>query len=135
MLDIKDIRIGSLLLIEGRIIEVGKISGKSISWELHKDKFSIWNPFILISDKRIKPILLTEEILLSCEGITKNVYFEDRYNYDESNLYFSIEDNHWDEPCLDVFMGGHYLTCIEYVHELQDIVKVLMKEEIKIKLC
>ena len=125
-MEIEDIRIGSQLSIGG------KIDGKSISWEIHRDRFSIWNPFIPISDKRIKPILLTEEILLNCEGIVKN---KDKYYYDDSRLYFSIEDNNWEDPCLDIFMGGQYLTCIEYVHELQDIVKVLMKENLKIKLC
>lgn len=127
-MEIEDIRIGSLLAIENTVIKVGKIDRSFISWEVHKDMF---NPFIPISDKRIKPILLTEEILLSCEVIVKN---NDKYNYDESRLYFSVEDDNWEDPCLDVFMDGKYLTCIEYVHELQDIIRILMKENLKIKL-
>ena len=66
MIKPQELRIGSLLDVDGNIIKVGKIEENFISWNIAKDtaKFKIWNPFLPISDKRINPIPLTEEILL-----------------------------------------------------------------------
>lgn len=128
-MEIDDLRVGSIVQLRcGNIIKIDRVNGKFVEVFFNSKSYHSYHKH------NISGVLLTEEILLSCEGIVKNE-LTGHYDYDDSLLHFSIEDNNWDDPCLDVFMGGQYLTCIEYVHELQDIVKVLMKENLKIKLC
>lgn len=124
----EDLRINALVWCENEYFTIVEISDRLIGIKSEDGDFHV-------ACKYLHPILLTEDILLGCDGITKNKHFVNRYNYEDSNLYFSIEDGDWDNPCLDVFMGGTYLTCIEYVHELQDIIKVLMKQNLKVNLC
>ena len=135
MIKPQEIRIGSLLDVDGNIIKVGKIDENSISWNIAKDtaKFKIWNPFLPISDKRINPIPLTEEILLEF-----GFYFEDGFyclrinntafmtiillgsyaNYELSNFRQKI-----------VFSRGEFSG----VHQLQNLYFDLKNEELTFK--
>lgn len=82
----------------------------------------------------LQPIPLTEEIFLSVEGVVKHPTIENKYELEDYGIYFNIEDGYWDEPSLDIFVGGTYITCVEYVHELQNTMYWLIREELKIKL-
>ena len=135
MIQPQELRIGTLLDVDGHIIKVGKIEENSISWNIAKDtaKFKIWNPFLPISDKRINPIPLTEEILLEF-----GFYFEDGFyclrinntafmtiillgsyaNYELSNFRQKI-----------VFSRGEFSG----VHQLQNLYFALTGEELTFK--
>ena len=75
-------------------------------------------------------ISLTEDILLKIKGVSKAS--KTCYELDESNVCFKIEDGNWDEPSLDILKGGVYITCVEYLHELQNVIYYLIREELEI---
>ena len=43
----------------------------------------------------------------------------------------TIEDNYWIEPSLNILIDGKYITCIEFIHELQNIVYYLTGKELQ----
>ena len=90
-MEIRELRIGNMLFVEGTFIKVGKIEENSISWNIAKDtaKFKIWNPFLPISDKRINPIPLTEENFLKHIDWS----FEECFNIKRQSNEF------WEEAC------------------------------------
>ena len=77
-------------------------------------------------------ISLTEDILLKIKGVSKTskTWYELKY----SDITFRIEDGNWDEPSLDIFKKGEYITCVEYLHELQNVIYWLIREEIEVEL-
>lgn len=125
MIKIQELRIGSLLDVDGNIIKVGKIEEDSISWNIAKDtaKFKIWNPFLPISDKRINPIPLTEEILLKF-GFLKdgNVY----RNILKNRLYVDMTNP------IAIYFGNYngILVMLDYAHQLQNIYFSLTNTEL-----
>lgn len=48
------------------------------------------------------------------------------------NIKLVCEDNNWKEPAIDVFYNTAYLTCIEYVHQLQNLYFCLTNTELTI---
>ena len=114
MIKPQELRIGSLLDVDGNIIKVGKIEENFISWNIAKDtaKFKIWNPFLPISDKRINPIPLTEEILL-------NFGFEIEWLLSDSKGYYVLINNK--------------KIRIKFVHSLQNLFFSLCGEELTVK--
>ena len=75
---------------------------------------------------------LTEDILLKIKGVSKTskTWYELKY----SDITFRIEDGNWDEPSLDILKGGVYITCVEYLHELQNVIYWFLREEIEVEL-
>ena len=129
MIKIQELRIGNMLFVEGTFIKVGKIEENSISWNIAKDtaKFKIWNPFLPISDKRINPIPLTEEILLEFG------FFKKLGNYELENFRFHIS-----QPMnFDgfVFCEGYSVITdkIQFVHQLQNLYFDLTGDELTFK--
>jgi len=74
----------------------------------------------------LRPIPLTEDWLLRL-GFTKK---GDSFLLD--NIKLMCEDNNWKEPAIDVFSNTAYLTCIEYVHQLQNLYFCLTNNELTI---
>lgn len=79
----------------------------------------------MINDAEIEmidPIQLTKEWLVSlgAEKVSDNVFFFDRFK-----LRYLPEYEHW-----RVTSNGYYITKVEYVHELQNVVFVLNGEEL-----
>ena len=68
----------------------------------------------------ISPIDITEEILLKCEEIFKVGEFT--FCIDDY-ITLKIEDNDWEDVCVDVFIKGIYITCVTSLHELQNLFK------------
>lgn len=52
------------------------------------------------------------------------------YRKSGSSIHFQCEDDNWDEPCIDVFVHGFYITYVEYVHEIQNIYYAIEKHEL-----
>ena len=75
---------------------------------------------------------LTEDILLKIKGISKTS--KTCYELKYSDITFHIEDGNWGEPSLDILKGGVYITCVEYLHELQNVIYYLIREELEIKI-
>ena len=79
-----------------------------------------------------KPIPLTEEILLKCEGIIKHPIIKNRYLFEDKKSSFHISD--WDNPSLDIFIDGKYIICVEFLHTFQNLIYALTDQELNIKL-
>lgn len=79
----------------------------------------------------VSEIEITEDILLKCENIVKINEFE--FCVDEY-ITLKIEDGDWEDICVDVYMKGIYITCIVYVHELQNLFKSINGNELTLKL-
>lgn len=75
-------------------------------------------------------IPLTEEILLKC-GFDN---FEGWITHEDCDFILECEDNSWEEPSIDVIFEGRYLTCIENLHQLQNLYYYLVGKELKVKL-
>ena len=91
---------------------------------------NLFNPDNDIYGTDFEPIKLTEEILLKIKGVSKTskTWYELKY----SDITFRIEDGNWDEPSLDILKGGVYITCVEYLHELQNVIYWFLREEIEL---
>lgn len=126
MIKVEDLRVGSVLQIEGQIITVGKIDEDFISWRYNIKDRSFWNPYISLKDERLKPIELTEEILLKC-GFVRDGNTD---YYTCRKVGFTIN--------LSGVIG--YRTCIwtnehiKHLHQLQNLYYALTNEELKINL-
>ena len=75
------------------------------------------------------PILLAEQILMKF-GLSKSALTDGKF-YFENHLEFTIEDNDWDDPSLNIIIDGKYITCVEFVHELLNIVYYLTGKELQ----
>lgn len=79
----------------------------------------------------ISPIEITESILLKCENIVQINEFE--FCIDEW-ITLKIEDNDWEDVCVDVYLKGIYVTCLSSINELQNIYYSLVPNELKFNL-
>ena len=130
-LETKELRLLNLLEVDGVIIKVGKIEEKHITWNLSKnDKLRVWNPFLPINDKRIKPINLTEEWLLKF-GFEKIDHHRFKIKPSQYNWFYtySIHDNAFRFYVEDVILC---LNTIFNVHQLQNLYFVLIGEELEL---
>jgi len=121
-----ELRLGNWVTIKDyEYFQVKKIDEKLVEDELGF-MYSIFG---------LLPIQLTEEMLLKCKGIIKHPTIENRYVLKGSDISFNIEDGDWNEPSLDVLFLGSYITCVEFVHELQNLIFALTNQELEIELC
>lgn len=124
MIDPKELMIGNW---------VEKPNGEQI--EIEAD--DIMTISMLFEDLRPRPIPLTEEWLLKfgfeshdkeCSGIyTKKIEVEPSYISGSTIRTLSASPD-----CEKYFLDGNYLLRIDYVHQLQNLVKSLTQKELKI---
>lgn len=74
------------------------------------------------------PIKMTEEILLSLQSVVQKTPHD---FYVDEFLLLSLEDGDFSNPAFDVYFKGKYLTCIEYLHQLQNLYHSLTNRETK----
>ena len=131
-METKKLMIGNLLECDGVEIEIGKINENFISWNISKDKKTkIFNPFISITDKILKPIKITEKWLLNLGFTIENKPNGDiEYSYKEYR-YTIIKKENYDGYlfCDDDIV----LRDLDYIHELQNLYYALIGIEIKLK--
>ena len=129
MIKIQELRIGNMLFVDGTFIKVGKIEENSISWNIAKDtaKFKIWNPFLPISDKRINPIPLTEEILLKF-GFDKTANPRE-LKYDDYSILLLNEIRF----VICNYMENPPSVKVSTVHQLQNLFFSLTGKELTFK--
>jgi hypothetical protein len=90
--------------------------------------------FLNLDIEKIEPVLLTEQWLLDF-GFKKR---KNRYFFDDW-IIVQIEDGNWDNPSLDFFIKRdfhkkkRYVTCVQYVHELQNLFYPVSGKELTIK--
>lgn len=125
---IEELRVGNYVLHNDKIIEIYNIISDYNGVNMHMDYL------YYIDIPELKPIQLTEEILLKCEGIINHPTIENRYELEDYGIYFNIEDGYWDEPSLDVLINGTYITCVEFLHQLQNLYFALTNQELNIEL-
>ena len=132
MINSKDLRLENWVYNTHNIPMVVKTIGMDYIYVDFKNnpgdllEFNTYNPF--------KPITLTEEILLKIKGIEKHKSIKDRYVLKDSPYSFHIEDGFWNEPSLDIMKNGMYIICVEHLHELQNTMFWLLKEELTVTL-
>ena len=84
----------------------------------------------------LQPIPLTEEILLKCGAVKVK---HNHFVIDEW-IHLSFEDDNRSEPCVDVKLKSisekkpYYATCVNSVHQLQNLYFALTGEELEIEL-
>tara|TARA_B100002049_G_C15736186_1_gene232538 strand:+ start:74 stop:493 length:420 start_codon:yes stop_codon:yes gene_type:complete len=86
--------------------------------------------------KDLKPIQLTEEWLLKL-GFEKIKYY--KFSLDEGYIIIEVEDENWEDLCLDVFIQTadmikpFYITYLEHVHHLQNLYHALTGQELEFR--
>ena len=128
MLKTNEFRINNLLEIEGKIIKIGKIEEKFISWKITNNQKTIWNPFLPITDKRLKPIEITEDWLEKF-GFKKIDHhrFKIQPSVYEWYYTYSIHDNAFRFYVEDTIVC---LSTIFYIHQLQNLFYALTGSEL-----
>ena len=127
-MNLKNLRIGNKLYWEDEVVEVV---------EIHKDCFYIeYCKYGALKRTVIdvRPIKITENLLLDVKSVVKHPSIKNTYLLVDSNYSFNIEDGDWEDPSLDILLCGTYTTCIEYLHELQNLIFELIREELDIDL-
>lgn len=109
----KNFRIGNLITAEDKVIEIGMIKEKFLSWNVAKyPENKVWNPFIPFNDERIKGIYLsykTEHLLKS------------NLRESDENGYYKLTDELDINIDFCVYCGRKFLIELTYVHQLQNL--------------
>ena len=127
-MNLKNLRIRNKLYWEDEVVEVV---------EIHKDCFYIEHckyGTLKSTTIDVRPIKITEKLLLDVKSVVKHPSIKNTYLLVDSNYSFNIEDGDWEDPSLDILLCGTYITCIEYLHELQNLIFELIREELDIDL-
>jgi len=135
----KEFRLENLIEADGNIISIGDIQESFIAWKISTNpKNVIWNPYISINDPRLKPIPLTEEILIN------NCMF----NTDYYQGFVGIDVNHSDFVLTKPKVMGEFqkhfafqynsgnlskFVEFEFLHQLQNFFYDLNKKELEVK--
>lgn len=122
MIKVEDLRFGSVLQIEDQIITVGIIDEDFISWKYNIKDRSFWNPYISLKDERLKPIEISEEILLKCgfeKGYTKGVFKLGDFTIDLYSQTWKFK-REW----IDINF--------KYLHQLQNLYWCLCGKELNV---
>lgn len=120
-----ELRFGNNLLLYGKVVKVTEIGFRIDDYYLRVEGNK--NGYYL---DQFEPIELTEEMLLKC-GFEN---FEGRFTHEDCDFILECEDNYWEEPSIDVIFEGKYLTCVEKLHQLQNLFYCLVGEELNVKL-
>jgi hypothetical protein len=123
---IKQLRIGNLVEIENhtKVCEVIEIKEKSLRVSyIRSDNGMVHNPIIEID--RIKPIPLTEKILISLGGILD--WEDDTYVFGN----FAVSVNKKSEALM--FLKNEQIAEFNYLHQFQNLFFALTNQELTFK--
>jgi len=119
-MEAKELRVGNRILFDGKITIVNT---RMLAYINNANRLK--NKIDLIS---FEPILLTEEILLKCNGMFKS---ENQLSIDRFVLSFQPKYNFW--YVLDS-ISLTYISKIEFLHEWLNLYFFLNGEELEINL-
>lgn len=127
-MEAKNFRIGNLIEVEGKIIEIGMIKEKFISWNVAKyPENRVWNPFIPVNDKRLKGIEINksklEQLGFEITPLTNGRNRATKWKID----LFEDEKGIWS------FDLGRIYIDINFLHELQNLFFALTGTELELK--
>ena len=152
MIKASELRVGKTLIdVDGRFVTPSHLTEESFSFIAGKTKQGqiIYNPYLSFTDERVKPILLTEEILLRIKGIKCKLLFEDDFDVNTGGVEQSIIKEYLlgnkvsleyfvDVDDFDVLYKGvvveYYDEKVIYLHELQNLYFALTGKELEINL-
>lgn len=83
------------------------------------------------SELAVEGIKLTREILIGAvflEISNSNTFVFQNY------IKLVLEDNDWNDVSFDVYVNENYITCLSFLHELQNLIYSLTKKESEIEL-
>ena len=119
----KELKLGDCVSYKGKVAKIHSIDSPCIYVDVDDE---IWGT--LEDDDELSPIPLTEEILEK-NGWREGVLKTGEQCYIDGWFYLSQTD----ERYWQFGHGDHYLTTIEYIHELQHILWALgMDDDLKI---
>ena len=133
MIKANELRIGNIINYQGVKKIVNSLSSESIDvcYLANYGEFKYPNTPI----EHIKPIPLTEELLLKCGFISRSFKMSDISIKKDTNLYTLVYDLIKSECYLD--LDFTFMTLdneIKYLHQLQNLYFALTGEELEIKL-
>ena len=119
----KELKLGDCVSYKGKVAKIHSIDSLCIYVDVDDE---IWG--IFEDDDELSPIPLTEEILEK-NGWREGVLKTGEQCYKDGWFYLSQTD----ERYWQFGYGDHYLTTIEYIHELQHLLWALgMDDDLKI---
>jgi len=118
---IEELRIGNLVLFENEIQEISSIHSDN-TIRLRKNKNEKCHGCYKVNNFKIKPILLTPELLLNLGYKSVGMFFQI-----DTNIEFFINDN---KLICDLY--GETLYNMDFVHQLQNLHFSLYHEQLNI---
>ena len=93
---------------------------------------------VSISKNKVKPILLTEDILLKC-GFTKVENFGFHYHaiwFDQVDTKGCVQESQFSlgRNGTQVFVNNNWICQIKHLHQLQNLFQIVTGEELNIQL-
>lgn len=132
MISIVDLQIGNRVLYNSMDAIVYGICGpypnKDGSFNNKATIDLILGGMITATEDELEPIVLTKNILI--DVLKFEQIGEDNSFSDGGLVKIVLEDDNWDDIAFDVYFNGTYFNCISYVHELQNIYKVINNEDL-----
>lgn len=122
-----ELRIGNLVLYEGRVVKVEQITKKKIGYHRYEGETRMNYARL----QEVEPIPITEELLTKI-GFVKRIYSDKIFAYGEgmlSTVYF-IESTMIDIETED---NGATIRCT-HLHQLQNAYYLVTKQELTLQL-
>lgn len=128
MIDLKELRIGNLVSLNGRYIDVESISSAVINITGEDEEFG---GFIGDSWRDIEPIPLTPELLVKCRFKKVEIdAYSDLFKRTTKDFMFSVIYNYIQDKAT--FNSPHFTQFIQHLHQLQNLYFSLTGEELQI---
>ena len=134
---VNELRVGNLVYDdEGFFSKVTGIKpiGEQVLIDIYHDSNEVSKGWMLEVDD-LKPIPLTEEILLKCgfKRVPKNLYVDNLKDLRTAVTYLKGSII-WNESTRIVWVGNIALDNIKYLHELQNLYYAVENKELEVKL-
>ena len=134
MIDVKDLQIGNKVLYQKKVVEIATIHITGTIGILNGSKDFI----VPVSCSDIEPIEVTEDLLLKLNFDSSgypNEYGYANYEKDINDKYSvsickSKKNNYYCD--VDKYVDGTGIFCFQYLHELQNGIRLITKGDLEV---
>ena len=143
---VEELRIGNVVYVDYPRYNPGLYGLPMVVKEICRDRWWVHGYMLVVFDATnkkshnvpdcfIKPIPLTEDILLKCgfKRVPKNLYVDNIKDLRTAVTYLKGSII-WNESTRIVWVGNIALDNIKYLHELQNLYFAITGEELEVKL-